>query len=147
MNHAALELELALAELRELAHGIHPVSLTEEGISAALESLAERSATRLELTGLPVERFAPAVEVAAYLVVAETLKGVELCSGSGVSVEAFRRDQRLVVHVTADGWNDEDAERSTRLLDLGDRAAAADGRMGVETRDGRTELVLDLPCE
>ena len=77
LTEAAAELELALAELREL-DGIDPVSLTEEGFSAALESLADRCATRLELTGLPEERFAPAVEAAVYLVVAEAVKGVEL---------------------------------------------------------------------
>ena len=146
LTEAAAELELALAELRDLANGIHPVSLTEEGFSAALESLAERCATRLELTGLPKERYAPAVEAAAYLVVAEAVKGVELCAGSGVRVGAAYRNECLVVHVAAHGWNDDDAERETRLLDLADRVGAVDGRLGVSVRDGRTELVMELPC-
>lgn len=145
LRSAENELELALAEIRELAHGMHPVSLSEEGLAAALESLAERCSTRLELTGLPEERFTPAVEGAAYLLVAEAVKGVEYCNGSGVTVTASRRDDRLIVHLAAEGWDDQDAERAAKLLDLDDRVRAADGRLGVATGDC-VELVGDLPC-
>jgi signal transduction histidine kinase len=147
LNEAISELELTLDELRELAHGIHAVSLTDEGLAAALESLAERSVIGLELNRLPEGRFAPAVEAAAYLVVAGAVKGVELCSGGGVRVAASRQGELLVFQVTADGWNDEDAERETRLLELGDRVGALNGRFEVQLADGRTELVVALPCE
>jgi signal transduction histidine kinase len=147
LTEATTELELALAELRELAHGIHPVSLTEEGFTAALESLAERSSTPLTLGGLPRQRCAPAIEAVAYLVVAETVKGVEICNGSAVQVEASLRGQRLFLEVVAEGWNEDDAERETRLIDLADRVGAVDGRLRVETSDDRTQLVVELPCE
>jgi hypothetical protein len=63
-----------LEELRELAHGLYPAALTEEGLGAALEALAEQTPSLLVLGQLPHERFEPKVEAAAYFVVAETLK-------------------------------------------------------------------------
>jgi signal transduction histidine kinase len=44
LDRAAAELKQAIAELRELARGIHPAILTEEGLPAAVEALADRSA-------------------------------------------------------------------------------------------------------
>ena len=57
LDEAEAELGRAVAELRELAHGIHPAVLSDEGLAAAIEALAEEAPLRIG--GLPQERFSP----------------------------------------------------------------------------------------
>src|SRR3954447_16355310 len=64
LRGAALELEHALAELRELARGLHPAVLADGGLAAALETLASRSPSPLELEGVPEGRLAYSLEAA-----------------------------------------------------------------------------------
>jgi signal transduction histidine kinase len=129
---AESELGLAIAELRELAHGIHPAVLTDEGLAAAVEALAED--VPLRVGDLPQERFSPAVETAAYLVVAETAKA------GAASVRAERREGALVVDVEAEAEPEE-------LVDLEDRVGALDGCLDVEQdADGGVRIRAEIPC-
>ena len=73
LHGAADELEQALAELRELARGLHPAVLADRGLAPALETLASRSPLPLSVEGVPEERLAEPVEAAVYFVVAESL--------------------------------------------------------------------------
>jgi signal transduction histidine kinase len=70
------ELKGAIDELRELARGIHPAILTEEGIAAAVGSLADRSTVPVRIERAPKGRYPDAVEATAYFVVAECLANV-----------------------------------------------------------------------
>jgi signal transduction histidine kinase len=71
---AALEqVQAGLRDLRELAAGIHPSVLTDRGLRAALEALANRSPLVVELGTVPEERLPASVETTAYFVVAEAL--------------------------------------------------------------------------
>ena len=74
VNQAEAELRAALADLRELAQGIFPAMLAEEGLATAIEALAEAVPVPLAITALPGERFGASVEAAAYFVVAETVR-------------------------------------------------------------------------
>jgi signal transduction histidine kinase len=133
LGAAEADLREALAELRELAHGLIPAVLAHEGLRPAVESLADR-APRLVIGELPVERFAPSVEGAAYFVVAETLRR----AGAGdVTVSARREDGRLVVQLHAP------AELSGSTVDLEDRVGAVGGTF---TRSAQG-LRAELPCE
>jgi signal transduction histidine kinase len=76
LERTGAELSAALSELRELARGIHPAVLTEHGLGAALEALATRATLPVELAALPDERLPPALEAAAYYLVAEALTNV-----------------------------------------------------------------------
>ena len=67
------ELALALAELRELARGLHPAVLTDRGLRAAIEMLAGRSPVPVEIADIPGERLPERVEAAAYYLIAEAL--------------------------------------------------------------------------
>ena len=132
LTEAEAELAKAVAELRELAHGIHPAVLSDEGLAAAVEALAEEAALRI--AALPQERFAPAVETAAYLVVAEAAKT------GAARVRAERRDGALVVDVEAEA-------EPEGLLDLQDRVGALDGRLEVErAADGGVRIRAEIPC-
>jgi signal transduction histidine kinase len=132
LEEAEAELGRAVAELRELAHGIHPAVLSDEGLAAAVEALAEEVPVRI--AALPQERFSPAVETAAYLVVAEAAK-------AGVArVRAERRDGTLVVDVEA-------GAEPEGLLDLEDRVGALDGRLAIEhAAAGTVRVRAEIPC-
>lgn len=135
LREAEAELGRAIADLRELAHGIHPTALTDEGLAAAVEALAERASEPVRITALPQERFSPAVETAAYLVVAEAAKA------GPVRVGARRHDGSLSVDVEAQ-------REPETLIDLEDRVRALDGRLDVtRTPDGGVRIGVEIPCE
>jgi signal transduction histidine kinase len=132
LDEAEVELGLAVAELRELAHGIHPAVLSDEGLAAAVEALAEEAP--LSVGVLPPERFPAAVETAAYLVVAEAAKA------GTARVSAERQDGALVVDVEAEA-------EPEGLLGLEDRVGALDGRLDVERAgDGGVRIRAEIPC-
>ena len=74
LDEAEAELAPAVAELRELAHGIHPAVLSDEGLAAAVEALAEDAPASHRRDCRRSGSLAP-VETAAYLVVAEAREG------------------------------------------------------------------------
>src|SRR5262249_52845295 len=84
----------ALAELRALARGIHPVILTEEGLGRGRASLARRTPVPVEVS-VCVERLPAAVEAPAYFVAAEALANVvKPAHASRASVEVARSNGR-----------------------------------------------------
>jgi signal transduction histidine kinase len=136
---AQRELRLLLAELRELAHGIYPVALAEEGLAAAVEALAEQSRVAVRLRRrLPEERLTAPVETAAYMVVRE-MAGDE--RRRWTAVDAHRAGDRLVLEVSGDGGP------PAEVVHLEDRVGAAGGRLRLERRaEGVTCLRVELPC-
>jgi signal transduction histidine kinase len=135
LDEADAELRRAIAELRELAHGIHPVVLSDEGLAAAVEALAEATPAPLRIGAFPQQRFPAAIETAAYLVVAEAAK-----AGSA-RVGATRRDGALLVDVEAEA-------EPQGLVDLEDRVGALDGRVAVERAPGGgVRIRAEIPCE
>ena len=138
IDQAEAELRAALADLRELAQGIFPVILAEEGLSAAVEALAEAAPIPLEITTLPDERLGSSVEATAYFVVSEA---VRRCAAGTLKVSAARRNGRLVVEVEGDS-------APAEITDLQDRVGALDGSVAVvHGPDGRTILQAEIPCE
>jgi signal transduction histidine kinase len=126
------ELQAAVAELRELAHGLVPAVLVQEGLAAAIDALADR-APQLVPGPLLDERFPAPVETAAYSVVAEALRR----AGEGdVTVAAHRENGLLVVDVHAD------AQISAAVTDLEDRVGALGGTVAA----GPHHLRAELPC-
>jgi signal transduction histidine kinase len=141
------ELRAALAELRDLARGIHPAILVDEGLAAAVRTLAERAPLPLELDLLD-ERLPPAVETAAYYVVTEALANVaRYARARRGSVRVARLNGSVVVEVRDDGAGGADPRRGTGLAGLADRVGALDGRLRIESPlGGGTEIVAEFPC-
>jgi signal transduction histidine kinase len=138
LEEAEAEVRQALEELRELARGLYPAALTEEGLGAALEALAEQAASPLVLRRLPQERFDPKVEAAAYFVVTETL---QRSRSRRAVVDTTHTDGRLIVEVETD------KQPPQQLTDLEDRVGALGGRLFLEhARSGRTRIRAELPC-
>jgi len=140
---AALERDLraALAELRELAHGILPRSLADDGLASAIEELAERASIPIELLALPDERFEPGIEATAYLLIARATRQTGL---RRASVDVRVVDERLHVEVALDMRGELDR---AVLVELEDRCGALGGTVTHETYpDGRAWLRAEIPC-
>ena len=150
LGGARAELGHALEELRELARGIHPAVLTARGLGPALESLVSRMPIPVALEH-PGERLAPAVEAAAYYVVAESLTNVaKYAQATEAAVRVSRRDGRVVVTVTDDGVGGANPESGSGLRGLADRVAALDGMLAVESPPGsgtRVRAEIPVPTE
>jgi signal transduction histidine kinase len=142
------ELTLALAELRELARGIHPAVLSDRGLGAALEALAGRSPVPVRLAAMPGDRLPEAVEAAAYFVVAEALTNVvKYADASNATISVTRHNGTAVVEVTDDGVGGADPRRGTGLRGLADRVAALDGHLALDSEPGRgTRLRAEIPA-
>lgn len=148
LEAARTELRHALEELRELARGIHPAVLTEDGIGAAVESLAERCDLPVEVTVSLSERPSSAVEATAYFVVSEALANItKHASASRASVTVHSDGADLTVTVTDDGSGGADAARGTGLRGLRDRVEAVGGRLDIRSVPGAgTDVRVVMPC-
>lgn len=144
---ATRELDDAVAELRELARGIHPAILDDAGLGAALEVLAERPGVPIELEVDVPERLAQTIEVGAYYLVAEALTNVNKhANASRATVRAVISDGALHVAVTDNGVGGADAVPGSGLEGLADRVTALGGRLVIDSRVGDGTIVsADIP--
>jgi signal transduction histidine kinase len=143
------ELALALAELRELARGLHPAILTDKGLAAVLETLAGRSAVPVAVTVSPLHELPEAIEAAAYYVIAEALANVaKHAKASGARIYVALEDGRVVIEVADDGVGGADFGEGSGLRRLADRVEALGGRLDVRSPRGEgTLLRAEIPCE
>jgi signal transduction histidine kinase len=141
------ELLTAIQEVRDLARGLHPTILTDAGLAAAVEALAERTPFPVEMNITPA-RFATEIEAAAYFVVAEGLTNVARYAGATEArVEVATEDGRLRVTVSDNGRGGADPAAGSGLRGLADRVAAIGGRLDVTSATGGgTTLTADLPA-
>jgi signal transduction histidine kinase len=143
---AHAELRASLAELRDLAHGLHPAVLTDYGLEAALQAVCTRAPLPVQLV-FDVARGVPApVELAAYYVVCEALTNVaKYADASGAVVEVAVAFGRLVVEVADDGIGGADVSGSG-LRGLADRVRTLGGDLEVSSRAGLgTTLRASIP--
>jgi signal transduction histidine kinase len=141
------EAQLAVKELRELAHGIHPALLSERGLGPALDALAARAPVPVQVSGVPEVRLRPAVEAAAYYVTAEALTNVaKYAHASAAFVHLSVDDGRLRLQVGDDGRGGAELEGGTGLRGLYDRVDAIDGTLELESPPGGgTTVTVELP--
>jgi signal transduction histidine kinase len=125
-----------LAELRELAHGIHPAVLSERGLAPALAGLVARSPLPVELRVSP-ERAAATAEAAIYYTVAEALTNVtKHAHATRASVTVGATDGALVAEVLDDGVGGARPTAGSGLRGLADRMEAVGGTLSVESPPG-----------
>ena len=147
LHEASGELSEALQELRELARGLHPAVLTDRGLPAALEALAERATVPVELQ-LDVERRLPSsTEVAIFYVVSEALTNVAKYAGATAAVVRLTESGGTVeVLIADDGIGGANPAEGSGLRGLVDRVAALDGRLTVDSPIGAgTEIRATFP--
>jgi signal transduction histidine kinase len=138
----------SLAELRELARGIHPAILTQNGLGGALRSLAERSAVPVELRSAPEGRFPPEVEATAYFIVSEALANVaKHAEASRAWITVEDGGNRLAIEVRDDGVGGAVMGGGSGLRGLADRVGAVGGRIDVRSEPGAGSVVhAEIPC-
>jgi signal transduction histidine kinase len=138
LDDADVALRTAVAELRQLAHGIFPAVLADEGFAAAVEALTEEAKTPIRIRELPEGRLAAPVEATAYTVVAQLASAAT----SSVVVGAELAGDALTVAVEIDDPHD-----GLDLVELEDRVGALDGRLTVEPdANSRVTIRAELPC-
>jgi signal transduction histidine kinase len=150
VDEAHTEAKLALAELRDLARGLHPAVLTDRGLDAALSGLAARAPVPVVVEVDPAagQKSVPVVDAIAYFVVAEALTNVaKHAQATRAAVVVRRLDDMLRVVITDDGVGGADPAAGTGLRGLADRVSGVDGRLHVDSPPGGpTVLTVELPC-
>ena len=148
LSRARDDVEAAIFELRELARGIHPTLLRDDGLEAAVEALARRTPMPVTVEGSPGDRLSDAVELAAYFVVAEALTNVvKHASASEATVRLAREARTLLVTVADDGVGGARASPDSGLAGLRDRLDALDATLTVASEPGHGTIVsARIPC-
>ena len=138
----------ALAELRNLARGIHPAILTDRGLDAALSALAARSPVPVEISVELGTRPTVAIESTAYFVVAEALtNATKHAAATRLAVRIRREDGVVAVEIEDDGVGGARIEPGGGLEGLTTRVATVDGTLTISSpRGGPTIVRAELPC-
>jgi signal transduction histidine kinase len=141
------ELTVALAELDELAHGIHPSVLDEAGLAGALQTLAARTPVPVDVRSCR-QRLPQPVEAAAYFLVAEALANVARYSRATRASVEVQSDRGLArIEIRDDGIGGADPAGGSGLRGLSDRVSALGGKLRVSSPPGGgTILLAEIPC-
>ncbi|GIJ46174.1 histidine kinase [Virgisporangium aliadipatigenens] len=148
VDRAYRQARTALAELRELVHGIHPQVLTNRGLAPAVAELAERCTVpvevRIDLPDRPPEH----VEAAAWFIIGEALTNIARHSAATRAWVSCRRVGAFVrLEIRDDGVGGASPDRGTGLVGLNDRVSVLRGRFTVDSpTGGPTTLRAELPC-
>lgn len=147
VEQAHREVGNAIRDLKEVAWRVYPAVLAESGLAAALDGLAARSELPIRVSCGPLAGVPPAVETAAYFVVAEAVTNtVKHAGASGVDVSVGRKGDAVAVLVRDDGAGGADPSGSG-LSGLAGRVGALDGRLTVDSpAGGPTTVAAVLPC-
>ena len=148
VSTASDELAESLAELRELARGIHPAVL-HHGLESALESLAARSTVPTAVICDPLDGLSEPVELAVYFVACEALANVaKYADATTASVRLLRTPEGVAVEIADDGVGGADETGGTGLRGLADRVEALGGNLLVTSPGGAgTVITAELPIE
>jgi signal transduction histidine kinase len=137
IEEASRELALAIDDLRDVAHGIYPSVLADEGLAAAIDGLAEGATVAVSVGPIEIDPVDPSVGEAAYAVVSDVVR----VAAGPVRVEATRSARVLTLVVDAP------SVPGDMIVELGDRVGAVDGTLAIrEAGPGRLRLVAEIPC-
>ena len=133
------EIQTALGDLRDLARGIYPPLLIDEGLGAALDAQARRSLVPTTIRADGLRRYAPEVEAAVYFSCLEALQNVaKYAEASSATVILAQSNGHLTFEVVDDGRGfDPAAERTgTGLQGIADRLGALHGEVTIRSQPG-----------
>ena len=150
LDEAVSEARRAIAELRELAAGVHPPILAAHGLVAAVEELADRAPLPVSVSGSLETRLPEPVEAHAYFLVAEALTNcVKHARATSATVVVQIEDGALSVVVSDDGIGGAGIDGAgSGLAGLTDRVGALGGRLDVVSPRGRgTTIRARLPVD
>lgn len=141
-------IETAIDELRDLVEGVMPTQLTECGLPAAVEDLADRLPIPMALHVAGFERrLATEVETAAWFIVSEAIANAVKHAESGtLAVTLERSEQALSIEVADGGRGGARVGAGNGMRGMDDRVAALGGRFAVDSAGGGTRVKAVIPC-
>jgi len=147
LDEVADGLDGVLADLREIAGGLHPAILAESGLASALKTLARRAAVPVNVDVQIEGRLPDPVETAAYYTVAEALtNAAKHADATAAEIKVTAGDGVLDVRVRDDGRGGADFSHGSGLVGLRDRAEALGGHFRLDSPPGAgTTLEVTLP--
>jgi len=147
LDEAEQELTQALKELRELARGLHPAILTDQGLAAAARALATRTPVPVTVNANG-QRFPAPIETAGYYLIAEALTNISRYSHANeawITIDGV--DGVAHIEIGDDGVGGADPTRGTGLAGLSDRVGALDGCLHIQSERGKgTTITAEIPC-
>jgi len=148
LEAATAEAAAAIADIRELARGVHPAILREAGLGPALASLADRAPLPVVVIDELDRRLPSSVEATAYFVTAEAVtNAIKHAGATRVDVRTWLAEDQLRLDVRDDGRGGADPSDGTGLTGIKDRVAALGGTVRVRSEAGQgTSLEVALPC-
>jgi signal transduction histidine kinase len=131
------ELDGGLAELRDLARGIHPTVLSDRGLRPAIIALAARCSVPVTVHGDLPERPTASVEATLYFTVAEALTNVAKYANATEAVVTIGSGvEHAQVEIRDDGVGGADPVKGSGLRGLVDRLGALGGHLHVHSNPG-----------
>jgi signal transduction histidine kinase len=148
MHEAELQLGMAVDELRELARGLHPGILMEQGLPGAVAAIAARSDVRVVIAELPIGRLDRTAEATAYYVISEAVANAQKhAQASTIRIGGRLAGGRLRLEIRDDGRGGAVDVPRAGLEGLRDRVEAIGGVFGIDSRPGAgTRVVAVLPA-
>ena len=142
LDQIGVDLQEAVQELRNLAHGIYPPLLMDRGLAEALSAAANRAVLPTEVSAEGVGRYPQAVEAAIYFCCLEALQNAGKHAGEGATITVtVREDEGAVLFEVADTGAGFDmksgAQRGHGFLNMADRVGAFGGTVRVESAPGQ----------
>jgi signal transduction histidine kinase len=149
LSQIATSLAGAIADLQELARGIHPAVLSQGGLGPALRTLARRSAIPVQLDLTTNERLPDPIEAAVYFVASEALaNATKHAQAFTIDLSLTQRNGSLLLSIRDDGVGGADARKGSGLVGLHDRVEALGGTIRIDSPPGcGTSLVVNLPLD
>ena len=139
------DLQTALAELRDLAHGIYPASLTSGGIAPAIKAAAGRGAIAATIESSGLGRYRPELEAAVYFCCLEALQNASKYAGDGaaatVRLEETEGWLRFEVADDGAGFDPSRGSAGAGLQNMADRIGALGGEVETESAPGQGTVV------
>jgi signal transduction histidine kinase len=147
LDETVVELNAAIRSLGDFARGIHPTTLTRDGLRPALDALARQSAVPVDLELRTDGRLPEPIEVAAYYIVSEALtNAAKHAHASCLTVRIEAAGDRLRLGVRDDGVGGADFGGGSGLVGLKDRVEALGGWITVQSKPAAgTSLEVELP--
>ncbi|MGZ4330152.1 MAG: sensor histidine kinase [Solirubrobacteraceae bacterium] len=143
---ATNELEEAINELREIAHGIYPTVLSDLGLPAALADISRRSTIPLTIAESTDRRFSPEIEAAFYYCCLETIQNTAKHAGpnatASIRLSADVHELRLEVQDDGPGFDTARQHDGLGLQNMRDRIGAVGGQVTVTSAPGHGTLVI-----
>jgi signal transduction histidine kinase len=146
LDQGVAELATAIAELRQIAHGLRPTSL-DDGLHAALTAITQSLPIPVQLH-IPAEQLPEDLATTAYFVAAEAVtNAAKYSQATSIAVRVARLGDDVRIRVEDDGCGGAVPRPGSGLSGLVDRVAAVGGSLSMHSPAGRgTTVEAVLPC-